>query len=50
MGVPAHYISREDLIAAKQATGRQQDKRDIKQLQTKYRTLEEIEQDQAKGS
>ena len=48
MGVPAHYISREDLIAAKQATGRRLDKLDVKQLQTRYRTIEEIEQDRGK--
>jgi len=32
LGVPAHYISREDLILAKQAAGRPQDKRDLKRL------------------
>lgn len=30
--IPAHYISREDLIESKQATGRSQDKRDVKRL------------------
>lgn len=32
LGVAAHYISREDLIVAKQASGRPQDKRDLKRL------------------
>src|SRR5579872_6353629 len=38
-GVPAHFISREDLIAAKRASGRPQDKRDIKQLLKPPRSL-----------
>jgi hypothetical protein len=32
LGVPASFISREDLITAKQASGRPQDKRDVKRL------------------
>src|SRR5438552_16281265 len=30
LGVPAHYISRDDLIAAKEASGRPQDNRDLR--------------------
>ena len=32
LGVPAYFISREDLILAKEAAGRAQDKRDLRRL------------------
>src|SRR5688572_25468062 len=32
LGVPAHFISLEDLIKAKEAAGRTQDKRDLRRL------------------
>lgn len=32
LGAPAHFISREDLIRAKEAAGRPQDRRDVRRL------------------